>query len=65
MHHRYEVIVGNIGRVYTGDDRRTAVKDFTHYREMSLKRVGRAADEQVTLWDGGEPTMEYDPAKEE
>ena len=39
---RYEVIVGNLGVVYAGNDRAQAERDFRHYKELSISGHGRA-----------------------
>ncbi len=54
----WEVTVGNIGTVYTGNGR-DAKRAFAAYRDSSKCAVGRAAGESVTLWKDGEPVKEY------
>jgi ribosomal protein S27E len=46
---KYEVIVGNVGIVYTGDNRPKAFRIFHDYVAKSTERDGRAAYEPVTL----------------
>ena len=57
----YEVIVGNIGRVHTGNNRREASKVYREYVKDSSQPTGRAGGEQVTLFEDGEPLRTYDP----
>jgi len=55
----YEVIVGNIGCVYSGDDEDYSRRTFAEYVEQSVTRYGRAAGESVTLMRNGEPIAEH------
>ena len=57
--YRYEVIVGNIGMVYRGDNERQAMGTYLSYKELSKAGYGRAAGETVTLLSSGEPLFEY------
>ena len=57
---RFEVIVGNIGTVYDGDNRGLADQDFAAYVRLSKAGYGRASGEDVTLFVDGEPEMEHD-----
>jgi hypothetical protein len=54
----YQVIVGNVGTVYSGTDRAEADRDYSIYAEMSDAGQGRAGDEPVTLTEDGEPVRE-------
>lgn len=56
---RYEVIVGNIGTVYSGGSLRLALKHFTEYRSQSETGRGRAGGEDVALMTDGEITTEH------
>jgi hypothetical protein len=56
---RYEVIVGNLGSVYAGDDEFTAWHTFNVYQLYSQRHEGRAAGESVTLMCDGEPIKEH------
>lgn len=58
----YEVIVGNIGIVYSGTDRSDAFHSYNSYVELSVDEVGRAAGESVTLMEDGEPIKEHEGA---
>lgn len=55
----YQVIVGNIGMVYTGSEEQDALSCFNVYVEQSKSRVGRAGDEAVTMLHGGDIVREY------
>jgi len=55
----YEVVAGNIGFVYDGQDRREAEETFWRYAGASKNRRGRVAGEQVTLFEDGEPIREW------
>lgn len=55
----YEVVVGNIGTVYTGHDRLTALKHYRSYREMSRRGTGSAGAEDVTLFKDREIEKEH------
>jgi len=60
IHERYEVTVGNIGMVYSGMNFDVADKTFDEYVELSKSNYGRAAGEQVALWENGEPLFEHE-----
>lgn len=60
--HTYDVIVGNIGRVHTGNNRNSANVAFVAYRRQSLKGIGRAAAEAVTILCDGDVIRAYDPS---
>ena len=49
MNRNYQVIVGNIGKVYEGSNEYEACKIFDEYYLMSEQAVGSAAGEDVTL----------------
>ena len=55
---KYQVIVGNIGTVYDGDDEVEAKKEYYSWIEQT-ERGGRASGEPVTLMIDGEPTEEH------
>ena len=48
---RYEVIVGNVGTVFTTDIERDARREFNEYVAISKRNIGRAGGEGVTLMD--------------
>ena len=47
---RYSVVVGNIGTVWSGDERETAEAYFTDYALQSRTLEGRAGGESVVLF---------------
>ena len=55
----YEVIVGNIGKVYEGTQYKSALRTYGTYVRASKKGHGRAAGEGVTLWKDGDIVKEY------
>lgn len=56
-----EVIVGNIGMVYSGTSPEQAGIAFDEYVKQSKAGVGRAAGEPVTIMADGSITQEYNP----
>jgi hypothetical protein len=58
---KFEVIVGNIGTVYSGTNRHEAEGAYNEYVVASKLKAGRAAGEQVTMMKDGEPVHGYDP----
>lgn len=56
----YEVIVGNIGTVYRGDDESEARRLFDVYVEQSRSGFGRAGGESVTVFQDGEIVLEHE-----
>ena len=56
---RYQVIVGNIGQVYDGNNPIEARKVYGEYKRQSIDNYGRAAGESVTIFDNGEIDIEY------
>lgn len=55
----YDVVVGNVGTVYSGPDSREAVRTYLAYVIESRGPHGRAVGEAVTLLRNGEPIREY------
>ena len=56
----YEVIVGNVGSVYHGKSRTTALATYESYVEISKEHVGaRCYGEDVTLLVDGEIEREH------
>ena len=55
---KYSVIVGNIGTVCETDSLETAHSVFNEYTEQSQSDYGRAAGEDVSLLEDGEPIEE-------
>jgi len=56
---QFEVIVGNIGTVYSGDNEATAREAWRSYRADSISHYGRASGEPVTLFVDGNILDEY------
>ncbi len=61
MKNNYEVVVGNIGSVHQGHNRRKAETIFKTYVEQSKDGYGRAGGEQVTLFQNDDIAKEYNP----
>lgn len=57
---RYEVIVGNVGIVYSGPRYIDALRSFRDYSEISKAEFGRASGESVVLFEDGEIVAEFD-----
>lgn len=57
----YEVIVGNIGTVFSSHNQRDALRCFREYVELSKSGSGRAQGEEVTMMLGGEIAKSYIP----
>ncbi len=62
---KYEVLVGNIGIVYSGSSKSDAMKDYNEYVRQSKTNKGRAGNEDVVLMVDGEPSKEYIPLDKE
>lgn len=56
---QYQVIVSNVGTVYTGTSRAMAYHEWDTYRKASQAQYGRIAGESVTLMSDGEIIEEY------
>jgi hypothetical protein len=57
--HKYEVVVGNIGIVYSGFSLMQALEDFKRYVGYSKSGEGRCAYESVVMFQDGEITQEH------
>ncbi len=55
----YEVIVSNVGTVYSGTNQRQAIQVYREYLDMVRLSAGRCAGEDVTLMKDDEIEMEY------
>lgn len=55
----WEVVVGNIGTVYSGPNEDEARKTFRNYRDKSIAGVGRGSGEDVSLFLDGELEAEH------
>lgn len=58
---KFEVIVGNIGSVYGGNNYMQAMAKFSMYVKQSKDGYGRGGNEPVTLMRNGEIRCEYLP----
>lgn len=56
---KYQVIVGNIGTTYSGNDKVTARMTYKEYAEQSQTRGMRASGETVVLLVNGEFEQEF------
>jgi hypothetical protein len=56
---RYEVIVGNIGTVYDGSNKKEAVRTYNIYVRQSKANYGRASGEDVYLMLNGDIDREH------
>lgn len=57
----FEIVVSNIGTVYTGNDFNCATFEFQEWIAASKSGMGRVAGESVTLFSDGEILQEYEP----
>lgn len=55
----YEVLVGNIGTVYSGPSSTVARREYAAYVRLSKQSTGRASGEPVTLFVDHEIVKEY------
>lgn len=55
----FEIVVGNIGSVYSGNNFMQARSTYTQYVELSRNGHGRASGEAVTFFHNGEVRMEF------
>ena len=58
----YEVLVGNIGKVWQGTNQLECEGVFNTYKAQSESNYGRAAGEDVTIWRDGELIWEFEGA---
>lgn len=56
---KFQVIVGNIGIVYDGNNNMVAHHKFSFYVKDSKTNLGRSGGESVTLMHNGEIEREY------
>ena len=62
---KFQVVVGNLGTMYDGNDELTARECFEEYATLSYSGVGRVGNESVTLMCDGEPVEEFNPSERE
>ena len=58
----WEVIVGNIGRVYAGSSSTEAKRKYASYVKAAKAKYGRASGESVSLWKDGDVVKEHEPS---
>ena len=56
---QYEIVVGNIGTVYSGTNKSDASMTWIAYVDASESKSGRAAGEDVTMFKNGEIVKEH------
>ena len=57
--HEYDVIVGNIGTVYSGTNGFEAIKTYNEYKAISKAGTGRAGGENISLFKDNEIYREH------
>lgn len=57
----FEVIVGNVGTVHSGDSEREALLIFNTYVDRSKSGHGRCGNEEVTMMEDGDIAKQYLP----
>ena len=57
---KFQVIVGNLGTVYDGNDRAEAMRDYNESVKIFKQSASRVTGEPVTLMVNGEPEEEYE-----
>ena len=64
--HNYEIIVGNIGSVHQGRNKREALKKFRFYVADSKTGLGRSGNQPVTLMIDSDvdPKHDYQPSSD-
>jgi hypothetical protein len=55
----FDVIVGNIGTVYSGTSKRMAMQEYRAYTRKSKAGLGRAGNEDVTVFFEGDILDEF------
>ena len=60
----YEVVVGNIGTVYSGGSKTQAAVKYASYVKQSKKGVGRAGGEDVAMFKDGDIVREHGGTRE-
>lgn len=55
----YEIIVGNLGSVHTGKNKKEALREYSAWVECSLSSYGRVAGEDVTLFADNDIIKEH------
>ena len=60
---KYQLYVGNVGRVSEHENKQEALKEFGDWVKISRDGSGRAGHEDVTLYEHGEIIREYTAPK--
>jgi len=55
----FEVIAGNVGTVYSGNNYMQAIRKYQAYVKLSKADTGRVSGESVVLFNDGEPIHEH------
>lgn len=55
----YQIEVGNIGAVYIGESKETAIRLFDLYVDQSVEGYGSATGENVTMLHNDEIVQEF------
>ena len=58
---KYQVVVGNVGTVYDGNNLEEAKREFSDYVGFSNEKHGRCSGEEVTLFEDGEQKYRFYP----
>jgi hypothetical protein len=61
---RYSVLVGNVGFVFTTNNKRQALLTFNIYLDHSKSAYGRCANESVYLLENGDIIKEHKGSNE-
>ncbi len=64
MNETYEVVAGNVGTVYRGNNYKEADAAFAQYSGLSKSGRGRCGGEVITLFEHGELVDEFEPEQE-
>lgn len=56
---KYQIVISNIGTVWTGENGFTARTEYGQYVALSEEAYGRMAGENVTLFQNREPLFEH------
>jgi hypothetical protein len=60
---KYQLYVGNVGRVSEHSNKQEAIKEFGEWVAISRSGLGKAGHEDVTLYEYGEVIREYTAPK--
>lgn len=57
----WELVVGNVGTVLSTKNGAFAMREYGEYKQISIKGIGRAGNEEVTLFRDGDIYWEHTP----